>query len=74
MGIISTITGVFGFGIGIAIGLVIGYFLFVYLESADVKVSIFSAQLLVFCIYMVSFFCFSRIFFIVWYERLLAVF
>lgn len=43
MGIISTITGVFGFGIGIAIGLVIGYFLFIYLESANVKVSIFSA-------------------------------
>ncbi|KAL0351740.1 UNVERIFIED_CONTAM: Synaptotagmin-1 [Sesamum calycinum] len=36
MGIISTVLGVFGFGIGVAIGLVIGYFLFIY-QPTDVK-------------------------------------
>ncbi|CDP07376.1 unnamed protein product [Coffea canephora] len=37
MAIISTIMGVFGFGIGITIGLVIGYFLFIYVQPTDVK-------------------------------------
>ncbi|KAK4390811.1 Synaptotagmin-2 [Sesamum angolense] len=37
MGIISTVLGVFGFGIGVAIGLVIGYFLFIYYQPTDVK-------------------------------------
>ncbi|CAI9116966.1 OLC1v1018268C2 [Oldenlandia corymbosa var. corymbosa] len=37
MGIISTFMGVFGFGIGITIGLVIGYFLFIYVQPSDVK-------------------------------------
>ncbi|KAI3464815.1 hypothetical protein Pfo_021478 [Paulownia fortunei] len=37
MGIISTIMGVFGFGIGVTIGLVIGYFLFIYYQPTDVK-------------------------------------
>ncbi|KAL3514786.1 hypothetical protein ACH5RR_027503 [Cinchona calisaya] len=37
MGIISTIMGVFGFGIGITVGLVIGYFLFIYFQPTDVK-------------------------------------
>ncbi|XP_011083585.1 synaptotagmin-2 [Sesamum indicum] len=37
MGIISTVLGVFGFGIGVAIGFVIGYFLFIYYQPTDVK-------------------------------------
>lgn len=73
MGIISTIMGVFGFGIGIAIGLVIGYFLFVYLEPADVKVSIFPSQFL-FSAFRWYLFLFISHFSLVWYERLLAVF
>lgn len=38
MGFFSTILGLCGFGIGISMGLVIGYFLFVYLQPNDVKV------------------------------------
>lgn len=41
MGIISTIFGAFGFGIGVTIGLVIGYFLFIFCQPSDVKVSFF---------------------------------
>ncbi|CAA0841136.1 Synaptotagmin-2 [Striga hermonthica] len=37
MGFISTVLGIFGFGTGIAIGLVIGYFLFIYYQPTDVK-------------------------------------
>ncbi|XP_073289992.1 synaptotagmin-2-like [Primulina huaijiensis] len=37
MGIISTIMGVFGFGFGITVGLVLGYFLFIYYQPSDVK-------------------------------------
>ncbi|XP_075509483.1 synaptotagmin-2-like isoform X2 [Primulina tabacum] len=37
MGIISTIMGVFGFGFGITVGLVVGYFLFIYYQPSDVK-------------------------------------
>ncbi|KAI4297761.1 hypothetical protein L6164_037629 [Bauhinia variegata] len=37
MGFFSTIFGFFGFGIGISIGLVAGYFLFIYFEPTDVK-------------------------------------
>ncbi|XP_016206039.1 synaptotagmin-2-like [Arachis ipaensis] len=37
MSFFSTIFGFFGFGIGISFGLVAGYFLFIYSESADVK-------------------------------------
>ncbi|PIN17295.1 hypothetical protein CDL12_10049 [Handroanthus impetiginosus] len=37
MGIISTILGAFGFGIGVTIGLVIGYFLFIYYQPTHVK-------------------------------------
>lgn len=39
MGIVSTIFGVFGFGFGASIGLVIGYFMFIYTQPTDVKVS-----------------------------------
>ncbi|CAI9757997.1 unnamed protein product [Fraxinus pennsylvanica] len=37
MGIVSTILGVFGFGFGASIGLVIGYFMFIYTQPTDVK-------------------------------------
>ncbi|XP_073276733.1 synaptotagmin-2-like isoform X1 [Primulina huaijiensis] len=37
MGVISTIMGVFGFGFGITVGLVVGYFLFIYYQPSDVK-------------------------------------
>lgn len=41
MGFFSTILGFCGFGVGISLGLVIGYVLFVYLLPNDVKVRFF---------------------------------
>ncbi|KAL5557855.1 hypothetical protein UlMin_034066 [Ulmus minor] len=37
MGILSVVTGVFGFGVGTSIGLVIGYYMFIYFQPTDVK-------------------------------------
>lgn len=37
MGIVSTILGFCGFGVGISIGLLIGYYLFIYFQPTDVK-------------------------------------
>ncbi|KAF9622821.1 hypothetical protein IFM89_034056 [Coptis chinensis] len=37
MGFFSTVFGLCGFGMGISIGLVIGYFFFVYFQPSDVK-------------------------------------
>ncbi|XP_050366039.1 synaptotagmin-1-like [Argentina anserina] len=37
MGFFSTIFGFFGFGLGVSIGLVAGYFLFIYVQSSDVE-------------------------------------
>ncbi|XP_039008819.1 synaptotagmin-2-like isoform X1 [Hibiscus syriacus] len=37
MGILSTILGIFGFGIGTPIGLIIGYFVFIYVLPTDVE-------------------------------------
>ncbi|KAF7810785.1 synaptotagmin-2-like isoform X1 [Senna tora] len=37
MGFFSTIFGICGFGFGISIGLIIGYFLFIYIQPSDVK-------------------------------------
>ncbi|OVA19601.1 C2 calcium-dependent membrane targeting [Macleaya cordata] len=37
MGILSTIMGFCGFGVGISIGIVIGYYLFIYFQPTDVK-------------------------------------
>ncbi|KAF3446799.1 hypothetical protein FNV43_RR11979 [Rhamnella rubrinervis] len=37
MGILSTILGLCGFGIGTSIGLVIGYYMFIYFQPTDVK-------------------------------------
>ena len=41
MGFFSTILGFCGFGVGISIGLVAGYFLFIYFQPTDVKVPLF---------------------------------
>lgn len=38
MGVLSTVLGLVGFGWGISIGLVVGYFLFIYSQPSDVKV------------------------------------
>ena len=40
MGFVSSVMGFFGFGIGITIGLVIGYYLFIYFQPRDAKVSV----------------------------------
>ncbi|KAJ0087143.1 hypothetical protein Patl1_09521 [Pistacia atlantica] len=37
MGFFSTVLGFFGFGFGTFIGLLIGYYLFIYYQSTDVK-------------------------------------
>ncbi|RRT72194.1 hypothetical protein B296_00010326 [Ensete ventricosum] len=37
MGFFNSVFGFFGFGIGIAVGLVIGYYLFIYFQPTDVK-------------------------------------
>jgi hypothetical protein len=39
MGFVSTVVGFFGFGVGVTIGVLIGYFLFIYFQPTDVKVS-----------------------------------
>jgi len=41
MGFFESFLGVFGFAIGIPLGLLLGFFLFVYSESKQVKVSVF---------------------------------
>jgi hypothetical protein len=38
MGFLSTFFGILGFGIGIPLGLLVGFFLFIYSEAKDVKV------------------------------------
>lgn len=38
MGFFSAILGFFGFGVGISIGLVAGYFLFIYFQPTNVEV------------------------------------
>lgn len=37
MGILGSLLGILGFGVGISIGLIVGYFLFIYFEPTDVK-------------------------------------
>eukprot|EP00252_Welwitschia_mirabilis_P011420 TRINITY_DN2566_c0_g1_i1.p1 TRINITY_DN2566_c0_g1~~TRINITY_DN2566_c0_g1_i1.p1 ORF type:complete len:539 (-),score=134.39 TRINITY_DN2566_c0_g1_i1:317-1933(-) len=37
MGFLSMVTGFFGFGVGISVGALIGYFLFIYFQPTDVK-------------------------------------
>ncbi|WOL17368.1 putative serine/threonine protein kinase IRE isoform X1 [Canna indica] len=41
MGFISSILGFFGFEIGIVVGLVIEYYLFIYFQPTDVKLTDF---------------------------------
>jgi hypothetical protein len=41
MGIVSTVLGFSGFGFGFSAGIVIGYFIFIYVQPTDVKVGIF---------------------------------
>jgi hypothetical protein len=41
MGVISTLLGLSGFGFGFSVGIVIGYFLFIYVQPTDVKVCTF---------------------------------
>ena len=38
MGLLSSILGFFGFGLGTSIGIVIGYYMFIYFQPSDVKV------------------------------------
>ncbi|KAJ0570233.1 hypothetical protein HanHA300_Chr05g0175721 [Helianthus annuus] len=40
MGIVSAIAGTFGFGIGVSIGLVMGYYFFIYFQPTHVEVCI----------------------------------
>uniref|UniRef100_A0A0C9RPX0 TSA: Wollemia nobilis Ref_Wollemi_Transcript_28284_2185 transcribed RNA sequence n=1 Tax=Wollemia nobilis TaxID=56998 RepID=A0A0C9RPX0_9CONI len=37
MGFVSALLGLFGFGAGVTIGVVVGYFLFIYFQPTDVK-------------------------------------
>ncbi|KHG16363.1 Esyt2 [Gossypium arboreum] len=37
MGVLSSVMGVFGFGIGTSVGIVIGYYMFIYFLPTDVK-------------------------------------
>lgn len=37
MGFVSTLVGFLGFGVGVTIGVTIGYFLFIYFQPTDVK-------------------------------------
>lgn len=41
MGLLSSILGFCGFGLGTSIGLVIGYYMFIYFQPADVKVGFY---------------------------------
>ncbi|WOL18585.1 synaptotagmin-2 [Canna indica] len=37
MGFVSTVLSFFGFGIGLSVGILVGYFLFIYFQPSDVK-------------------------------------
>lgn len=37
MGFLGSLLGILGFGVGVSIGLIVGYFLFIYFEPRDVK-------------------------------------
>jgi hypothetical protein len=58
MGILSSILGFCGFGIGTSIGIVIGYYMFIYFQPTDVKVGVLLSPFLFFqlcCIFLVLF-------------------
>jgi hypothetical protein len=38
MGFLGSLLGIIGFGIGIPVGLLLGFFLFIYVEPGDVEV------------------------------------
>lgn len=38
MGVVVTIVGLLGFGWGVSIGLIVGFFFFIYLQPMEVKV------------------------------------
>lgn len=42
MGLLSFLLGIFGFGIGIPIGFLIAFFIFVHSEATEITVNIFS--------------------------------
>ncbi|MFS7937486.1 hypothetical protein Hanom_Chr05g00428131 [Helianthus anomalus] len=44
MGIVSAIAGTFGFGIGVSIGLVMGYYFFIYFQPTHVEVCLYSSD------------------------------
>lgn len=46
MGFLSTLLDIVGFGIGIPIGLLVGFFLFVYSQPKDVQVGVVSYKIL----------------------------
>ena len=48
MGFLSSILGFCGFGVGTSIGIVIGYYMFIYFQPTDVKVGIFVSGCFVF--------------------------
>lgn len=50
MGIVSTVLGFSGFGVGVSAGLVIGYYLFIFFQPTDVKVII--SVSVFFCVYV----------------------
>lgn len=52
MGFFRTVLGFFGFGVGVTMGLVIGYYLFIYFQPTDVKVR-FATLLFVGCLVVV---------------------
>lgn len=56
MGIVSTVLGFSGFGVGVSAGLVIGYYLFIFFQPTDVKVIIFISVYLCLCMYMMLWF------------------
>lgn len=56
MGVLSTLLGFCGFGVGVWGGIVIGYFLFIYFQPTDVKVPLilFLLQFAIFVIVLMG--------------------
>lgn len=55
MGFFSTIFGFCGFGVGISMGLMIGYYLFIYFQPSDVKAKFFIFMFLAFNCFVLHF-------------------
>lgn len=51
MGVVSTVLGLSGFGVGVSAGVVIGYYMFIYFQPSDVKV----LSLSYYCFWMLLF-------------------